>query len=150
MWETTRAKLWTRGRMMKLLKQLRCSYRNCRGNVKLWTTLVEGQGIGFWTRVRLPSSPLRVNVGEPCIWYLSYTGIWLVWCIRENKSNGIVWLRKWYTVSLFLWYNSDMNLTNWNLSLEQIEMFLKQGAFYKAAGTLPHNRPIEYLYGGTN
>jgi len=25
------------------------------------TMIVEGQGMGFWTRVRLPSSPLKLN-----------------------------------------------------------------------------------------
>ena len=33
----------------------------CGGNVKSQTTLVEELGIGFWTRVRLPSSPLNLE-----------------------------------------------------------------------------------------
>lgn len=44
---------------MKLLKPELCLCRSGRGNVKLQATLVEGQGIGFWTRVRLPSGPLE-------------------------------------------------------------------------------------------
>lgn len=43
---------------MKLLKHKTCLWVLCGGNVKIQTTLVEGPGIGFWTRVRLPSSPL--------------------------------------------------------------------------------------------
>ena len=43
---------------MKLLKPSGCSFPGGGGNVKKLTTLVEGQGIGFRTRVRLPSSPL--------------------------------------------------------------------------------------------
>lgn len=43
---------------MKLLKPELCLYKSGRGNVKMQATLVEGQGIGFWTRVRLPSGPL--------------------------------------------------------------------------------------------
>ena len=44
---------------MKLLKPQGCLFPGGRGNVKEQTTLVEGQGIGFWTRVRLPSGPLQ-------------------------------------------------------------------------------------------
>ena len=43
---------------MKLLKPSGCLFSDGGGNVKELTTLVEGQGIGFRTRVRLPSSPL--------------------------------------------------------------------------------------------
>lgn len=43
---------------MKLLKRSGCYSSDRRGNVKGMTTLVEGQGIGFWTRVRFPSGPL--------------------------------------------------------------------------------------------
>ena len=43
---------------MKLLKPLGCPFSDGGGNVKELTTLVEGQGIGFRTGVRLPSSPL--------------------------------------------------------------------------------------------
>ena len=44
---------------MKLLKPSGCLFSDGGGNVKESTTLVEGQGIGFRTRVRLPSSPLN-------------------------------------------------------------------------------------------
>ena len=44
---------------MKLLKPSGRLFPDGGGNVKQQTTLVEGQGTGFWTRVRLPSSPLE-------------------------------------------------------------------------------------------
>ena len=44
---------------------------------------------------------------------LSYTGIRFVWCIEENKSNGIVCCESDIQCRYFLWYNSDMNWTNW-------------------------------------
>ncbi len=43
---------------MKLLKSKGCCFPFGRGNVKEATMIVEGQGMGFWTRVRLPSIPL--------------------------------------------------------------------------------------------
>ena len=47
--------------MMKLLKRSGCLFSERRGNVKEQTTLVEGQGIFLRTRVRLSSSPLKLN-----------------------------------------------------------------------------------------
>ena len=44
---------------MKLLKQPECQFSGCRGNEKELTMIVEEQGIGFWTRVQLPSAPLE-------------------------------------------------------------------------------------------
>ena len=44
---------------MKLLKPELCLCKSGGGNVKTQATLVEVQGIGFRTRVRLPSSPLE-------------------------------------------------------------------------------------------
>jgi len=49
---------------MKLLKPSGCLSPGGGGNVKGETTLVEGQGIGFWTRVRFPSSPFHVKWGD--------------------------------------------------------------------------------------
>ena len=48
---------------MKLLKPLGCPFSDGGGNVKELTTLVEGQGIGFRTGVRLPSSPFLKEIG---------------------------------------------------------------------------------------
>ena len=45
---------------MKLLKPSGCLFPGGGGNVKEKTTLVEGQGIGFRTGVRLPSSPFFI------------------------------------------------------------------------------------------
>ena len=42
---------------MKLPKSKGCLFPFDGGNVKKQTMIVEGQGIGFWTRVRLPSGP---------------------------------------------------------------------------------------------
>ena len=42
---------------MKLPKPESCPPLSGRGNPERWTTIVEGRGIGFWTRVRLPSTP---------------------------------------------------------------------------------------------
>ena len=50
---------------MKLLKHKSCLWELCGGNVKIQTTLVEGPGIGFWTRVRLPSDPLNLKEYYP-------------------------------------------------------------------------------------
>ena len=47
---------------MKLLKPSGCLFPGGGGNVKKLTTLVEGQGIGFRTRVRLPSGPSTTPV----------------------------------------------------------------------------------------
>ena len=44
---------------MKLPKPPGCLLPDGRGNLKKQTTLVEGRGIGFRTRVRLPSGPLE-------------------------------------------------------------------------------------------
>lgn len=49
---------------MKLLKSSGCSFPGDGGNAKERTTLVEVQGIGFWTRVRLPSSPSKKSDGD--------------------------------------------------------------------------------------
>lgn len=43
---------------MKLPKSGGCQFPPDGGNVKELTMIVEGQGMGFWTRVRLPSTPL--------------------------------------------------------------------------------------------
>ena len=43
---------------MKLLKSAGCQLSVGGGNVKELTMIVEVQGMGFWTRVRLPSTPL--------------------------------------------------------------------------------------------
>ena len=45
---------------MKLLKLRGCWFPLSGGNVKESTMIVEGQGMGFWTRVRLPSIPLKL------------------------------------------------------------------------------------------
>ena len=44
---------------MKLLKPEGCLLSSGGGNEKEQTMIVEGQGIGFRTRVRLPSGPLK-------------------------------------------------------------------------------------------
>lgn len=59
MQETTSPKLCSDGRIMKLLKPSGRLFPDGGGNVKQQTTLVEGQGTGFWTWVRFPSSPLE-------------------------------------------------------------------------------------------
>ena len=46
-----------------LLKFWGCSFPQDGGNEKERTMIVEEQGIGSWTRVRLPSGPLTMN---PC------------------------------------------------------------------------------------
>ena len=69
---------------MKLLKHKTCLWVLCGGNVKIQTTLVEGPGIGFWTRVRLPSSPLKNNPIAFAVgfFYLDNTyGIFVLNCI---------------------------------------------------------------------
>ena len=43
--------------MMKLLNSPGCQFSGDRGNVKQLTMIVEEQGIGFWTRVQIPSTP---------------------------------------------------------------------------------------------
>lgn len=43
---------------MKLLKSSGCLFSDDGGNVKEQTMIVEEQGIGFRTGVRLPSAPL--------------------------------------------------------------------------------------------
>ena len=50
---------------MKLPKPESCPPLSGVGNPKRWTTIVEGRGIGFWTRVRLPSTPLGFRVSNP-------------------------------------------------------------------------------------
>ena len=50
---------------MKLPKSKGCLFPFDGGNVKKQTMIVEGQGIGFWTRVRLPSTPLDGVLEEP-------------------------------------------------------------------------------------
>ncbi len=48
--------------MMKLLKPSECLFSGGRGNDKEQTMIVEEQGIGFWTRVQIPSAPLWKNL----------------------------------------------------------------------------------------
>ena len=50
---------------MKLPKVIGCLFLIIGGNLQEQTTLVEGQGIGLWTRVRLPSSPFLVLRRDP-------------------------------------------------------------------------------------
>ena len=50
---------------MKLLKPELCLCKSGGGNVKTQATLVEVQGIGFRTGVRLPSSPLEAVETNP-------------------------------------------------------------------------------------
>lgn len=50
---------------MKLLKPESCPPLSGVGNTKRWTMIVEGRGIGFWTRVRLPPTPLEFRVSNP-------------------------------------------------------------------------------------
>ena len=59
---------------MKLLKPLGCPFPSGGGNVKELTTLVEGQGIGFRTRVRLPSSPLLKSLEN-----VEFSGFFVLW-----------------------------------------------------------------------
>ena len=47
---------------MKLLNPGGCWFSLGGGNVKQATMIVEGQGMGFWTRVRLPSIPLKIMI----------------------------------------------------------------------------------------
>ena len=44
---------------MKLLKPSECQSPDGGGNVNRLTMIVEEQGIGFWTRVQIPSAPLK-------------------------------------------------------------------------------------------
>ena len=44
---------------MKLLKSAGCQLPVGGGNSKELTMIVEVQGMGFWTRVRLPSAPFE-------------------------------------------------------------------------------------------
>ena len=50
---------------MKLLKPESCPPLSGVGNTKRWTMIVEGRGIGFWTRVRLPPTPLQHERSNP-------------------------------------------------------------------------------------
>ena len=47
---------------MKLLKPSGCLLPGGGGNDKEQTMIVEEQGIGFWTRVQIPSAPLLKNL----------------------------------------------------------------------------------------
>ncbi len=47
---------------MKLLKLSGCQFPGNGGNVNRLTMIVEEQGISFWTRVQLPSAPLKKSL----------------------------------------------------------------------------------------
>ena len=54
--------------------------------------IVEGQGIGFWTRVRLPSSPLDYVKSNPMFDIVIYKNIFAL--VKKLMYNIYVRLRK--------------------------------------------------------
>ena len=76
---------------MKLLKPSGCPFSDGGGNVKELTTLVEGQGIGFRTGVRLPSSPLKTPVKSRVCGLACYPGNKQVTKIAYNAIKLLKW-----------------------------------------------------------
>ncbi len=72
--------------------------------------IVEVHGTGFWTRVRLPRRSTQAEHVESLYVLLSYTGIRFVWCIEENKSNGIVCCESDIQCRYFLCYTVGYEL----------------------------------------
>lgn len=84
---------------MKLLKLSGCQFPGSGGNVNRLTMIVEEQGIGFWTRVQLPSAPLLINSGNPGFTRVSAAFLCLISCIHlyallshEHLYSGLLLL----------------------------------------------------------
>ena len=72
----------------ELLKFWGCSFPQDRGNVKERTMIVEEQGIGFWTRVQLPSGPLKRTAAQQIIcWCGSSFSYLFLFCIFYRFWN---------------------------------------------------------------
>ena len=74
---------------MKLLKPPECLFPGGRGNVNEQTMIVEVHGIGFRTRVQLPSTPYKelVFTGSFCVLWILYLTFRLRYGIIAKDIN---------------------------------------------------------------
>ena len=76
---------------MKLPKSGGCQFPPDGGNVKELTMIVEGQGIGFWTGVRLPSAPLACKNDE-------LTNGFVIFALHGLSSRFVISFFKHFTI----------------------------------------------------